>query len=404
MLSYNSQMWRQEGGASWKLGQDVGYGLGWRLQAGSIFPVWYNGSLLYCIFADATGAEYRLEQAGSSTLYTSKEGVYLTYDSAAGRVYFPDGSYWQMGSPSSGLEEDGGTMYPTSMGDTNGNVVVLNYLTGLGSVSLNSSARLSSIEDARAVGSYQFSYTAGTVPHLAAITNPIGTSEAYTFGYGITSALSPFEGSAPGAVVNLALGKAATQSSTYSDSTGAESAGKAVDGNTDGEYFDGSVSVTNHDTNAWWQVDLGAPAAVTNVQIWNMTNACCVTRVSNYWVFISDTPFLSTDTPATLANRVGTWSSYQATQPNPSVTIAAGGATGRYVRIQLAGTNYLNLAEVRVIGSNTSVLKRYTPIEPETIEELYGERISVVFGFSTKPVMRCFSPPTTLLSSKPVLL
>src|SRR5205085_2231682 len=113
------------------------------------------------------------------------------------------------------------------------------YLPGLGSVSMNSSARLSSIEDSRAVGgassggwaTYQFSYTPGTVPHLAAITNTMYTSEAYTFGYGITSVVSPFDGSSP-VVVNLAQGKAATQSSTYSDTTvGAGSAGKAVDGN-----------------------------------------------------------------------------------------------------------------------------------------------------------------------------
>jgi hypothetical protein len=35
MLSYNSQMWRQDSGITWNLGQDVGYGLGWRLQAGA---------------------------------------------------------------------------------------------------------------------------------------------------------------------------------------------------------------------------------------------------------------------------------------------------------------------------------------------------------------------------------
>lgn len=91
-LSYNSQIWRQENGASWKLGQDVGYGLGWRLQAGSLFPVMYNGSLVYCIFTDSTGAEYRLDQVGSSSLYTSKEGIYVTYDAAAQVLHFPDGS------------------------------------------------------------------------------------------------------------------------------------------------------------------------------------------------------------------------------------------------------------------------------------------------------------------------
>ena len=37
-LSYNSQSWRQDSGGTWKLGRDVGYGFGWKLQAGSITP------------------------------------------------------------------------------------------------------------------------------------------------------------------------------------------------------------------------------------------------------------------------------------------------------------------------------------------------------------------------------
>jgi hypothetical protein len=40
--------------------------------------------------------------------------------------------------------------------------------------------------------------------------------------------------------------------------------------------------------------------------------------------------------------------SHQTTTPNPSLTIPATGAQGRYVRIQLSGTNYLSLAEMQV--------------------------------------------------------
>ena len=67
-------------------------------------------------------------------------------------------------------------------------------------------------------------------------------------------------------------------------------------------------------------------------------------------MFVSDTPFIATDTPATLQNRAGTWNSHQTAAPNPSTTISAGGAQGRYVRVQLTGTNYLELAEVQVFG------------------------------------------------------
>jgi uncharacterized repeat protein (TIGR01451 family) len=142
---------------------------------------------------------------------------------------------------------------------------------------------------------------------------------------------------------DLAQGKTATQSSTYDSRTGAAN---AVDGNTDGNYFHGSISHTNLDANAWWQVDLGTSAAIGSISIWNRTD-CCPERLNDYWVFVSDTPFLSSDTPATLQNRAGTWSSHQAGFPNPSSTITLN-AQGRYVRVQLSGTNYLALAEVQV--------------------------------------------------------
>jgi protocatechuate 3,4-dioxygenase beta subunit len=146
---------------------------------------------------------------------------------------------------------------------------------------------------------------------------------------------------------NLSQGKTATQSSTFLGYAGT-GAGSAVDGNTDGNFFNGSVTATNADLNAWWQVDLGASAAVNSVVVFNRTD-CCGTRLSDYWVFISDTPFLPTDTPATLQGRAGTFSSHQTTVPNPSTTITVN-AQGRYVRVQLTGTNNLSLAEVQVIG------------------------------------------------------
>jgi hypothetical protein len=154
-----------------------------------------------------------------------------------------------------------------------------------------------------------------------------------------------------GASANLAFGKAATQSSTLPGYPGAGAA-SAVDGNLDGTFFNGSVTATNLDSNAWWQVDLGTSTAIGSVVIWNRTD-CCGTRLNDFWVFISNTPFLPTDTPATLQNRAGTFSSHQTVAPNPSTLVAANGAQGRYVRIQLTGANYLSLAEVQVFaGTN----------------------------------------------------
>jgi hypothetical protein len=148
------------------------------------------------------------------------------------------------------------------------------------------------------------------------------------------------------APTNLAQGKSANQSSTL---PGTPSANVALDGNTDGNFFDGSVTATNLDSNAWWQVDLGASASISSVTVFNRTD-CCGTRLSDYWVFVSDTPFQTTDTPATLQNRAATFASHQTSAPNPSTTIQTPGARGRYVRLQLSGTDYLSLAEVQVFG------------------------------------------------------
>jgi len=139
------------------------------------------------------------------------------------------------------------------------------------------------------------------------------------------------------------LGKTATESSIYAP------ASRAVDGNTDGNFDDGSVAHTGYEANPWWQVDLGAPKTVNSVVVWNRTD-CCGDRLSDYWIFVSNTPFAPTDTPATLQNRAGTWSSHQTTAPNPSTSVVVPGMQGQYVRVQLGVANFLNVAEVQVIG------------------------------------------------------
>src|SRR6185369_7438483 len=108
-----------------------------------------------------------------------------------------------------------------------------------------------------------------------------------------------------GGISNLALRKAASQSTTL-PGTSTAAAASAVDGNTDGSFYGGSVTATDFQTSPWWQVDLGATSTVNSVIVYNRTD-CCASRLADYWVFVSNTPFLSTDTPATLQNRAGTF-------------------------------------------------------------------------------------------------
>jgi len=113
-LTYNSQNWRQDPGGTWQLGEDVGYGYGWKLLAGSLLPLNVPGGIGEYLFTDATGAQYHLNQ-NSGGIWTSTESVYVSYDSNTGKLHFNDGSFWVLGCTSAGTEWDAGTMYPTQM-------------------------------------------------------------------------------------------------------------------------------------------------------------------------------------------------------------------------------------------------------------------------------------------------
>lgn len=130
---------------------------------------------------------------------------------------------------------------------------------------------------------------------------------------------------------NLALRKPATESSTYNGG----SASRAVDGNTNGVWSNNSVTHTNSEAGAWWQVDLGDSHNIGDIQIYNRTD-CCSDRLSDFNVLVLD------------QSQNVVWSNHQTIYPNPSVTVNASGVSGRYIKIQLTGTNNLSLAEVKV--------------------------------------------------------
>jgi hypothetical protein len=154
-------------------------------------------------------------------------------------------------------------------------------------------------------------------------------------------------------LLNIAKGKITKQSSLFA---GGE-AMRAVDGNSEGDFALGSVTHTGADTNAWLDIDLGQSEAIDSVRIWNRTD-CCGDRLRDYWVFISDAPFLAKDTALALRSRPATWGHVNFT-PNPKGTMPIGGVRGRYVRVQLGGNqpiveSYLSLAEVEVFRSDMS--------------------------------------------------
>ncbi len=133
--------------------------------------------------------------------------------------------------------------------------------------------------------------------------------------------------------VNLSLGATAEQSSSYY-----ADAEKAIDGNTSGEWSDGSTTHTLKNNKAWWRADLGSSAYISSIEIYNRTD-CCSNRLSNFQVSVSD--------------EYGniTWTEVYPGQANTyDPTVFNVNAYGQYVLIQLLGTNYLSLAEVEIYG------------------------------------------------------
>jgi NedA-like, galactose-binding domain/PA14 domain len=148
---------------------------------------------------------------------------------------------------------------------------------------------------------------------------------------------------------SMAFGKTASQSSTPLSNATAD---RAIDGNTSGNWADNSVNHTSFEHQPWWQVDLGSVQQIGEVILWNRTD-CCGDRLSNLYVLVSDNPFNSTDLTTTI-NQAGVSSYYIVDTVGVSREIGIY-RSGRYVRVQLAGDNYLHLAEVEVRGRARSL-------------------------------------------------
>lgn len=85
-------------------------------------------------------------------------------------------------------------------------------------------------------------------------------------------------------LVNLALNRPATQSTTAFGGV----ASRAVDGNTDGDFGHGSVTHTNADApyENWWQVDLEQVAPIGEIVVHNRTD-CCGDLLANFLIEVS---------------------------------------------------------------------------------------------------------------------
>ncbi|KQC28678.1 discoidin domain-containing protein [Flagellimonas eckloniae] len=217
-------------------------------------------------------------------------------------------------------------------------------------------------DPATASSGYNISYTSSNT-NVATIVNGnirivgVGTSEitasqagnvVYNPAPSVTRTLVVTDGNT-GGTTNLALNGTATQSTTL----GGAEASRAIDGDTNGNFSGGSISAAEG-PNAWWEVDLGGNYNIDDINVFNRTNNCCSSRLSDFTVSVINSSGTTTYTQTIT------------TAPNPSVTLDAGGAVGQVVRIQSNLTTTLNLAEVEVYGSQSNTNNTITIQENTT--------------------------------------
>ena len=134
---------------------------------------------------------------------------------------------------------------------------------------------------------------------------------------------------------NIAYGKTVSMSSIYDVDMSMGS--NAVDGGTSGNYNDGSCAKTQHDINPWIMVDLGTVYSICRIQLFARLD-CCNARLRNLHVYIGSSPNELTVVYTRPAGNVG-------------ATLDIGFDeyyTGRFIKFQLAETEYLTLCEIEV--------------------------------------------------------
>lgn len=134
--------------------------------------------------------------------------------------------------------------------------------------------------------------------------------------------------------VNLALGRYASQSSLYDG---------ASQGAVDGVKVGDPGFHTLEEQGAWWQVDLGSVRPLTEIVVFNRMD-CCSERARTLEVKLSDDG--------------KTWKTLMANKDmifggsdGKPLRVSAKGSAARYVRLQLAGKDFLHLDEVEVYGT-----------------------------------------------------
>jgi hypothetical protein len=146
-------------------------------------------------------------------------------------------------------------------------------------------------------------------------------------------------------LTNVALGGTASQSSTY----GRGDAALAIDGNTTGTSpWSADLQHTNNENAPWWELDLGAEYSIDDVKLFNRSDNL-QSRLNNFYVFVSNTPFASGASLDDLINDTTVFEYFFTGEAGLEESITLN-TEGRYLRIQRSGSGILHMAEVEVMG------------------------------------------------------
>ena len=135
---------------------------------------------------------------------------------------------------------------------------------------------------------------------------------------------------------NIAQGEAVTASQSSTCHGG--SASRAIDGNTNGNYYSNSVQHTCNEAQAWFKIDLGENLqhTIKSVMVYNR-NDCCMNSLIN--------------TEVQLLDEQGTVIDSKSITSSSSVyNFEFGNTNGRYVRVQKNVYGGFTIAEVKVMG------------------------------------------------------
>ncbi len=189
---------------------------------------------------------------------------------------------------------------------------------------------------------------------------------------------------------NLALSGTVSQSS---DADGTSGASNAIDGDLSGHPGSNSLAATSSDAEAWWEIDLGQLYDIDTLRLWNRTD-CCADELTDFHVFISADPFVSTSVAATLA-QPGVVDVFNA-GPAPRQLDLSGAATGRYVRVQRTTAGPLYLAEVQAFGE----LAPEPPPPPAVIKAENGVLDDVGSSWQTVTLSQSFANPVVIATPR----